>query len=51
MTVKELKEMIKDYNDEANVMFVSTSGIEWKLNPKISENPVQKDNNVVIYIT
>ncbi len=53
MKIKELREMIKDYNDEKDVVFLSTSGMEWKLNKKVKNNPSDKgkDKQVVIYIT
>ncbi len=53
MKIKDLKAMIKDYDDEKDVVFLSSSGMEWKLNQKVPENPFDKgqDKQVVIYIT
>jgi len=53
MKVKELKKMIEGYDDEKDIVFLSTSGIEWKLNKKLPENPFDKgkDKQVIVYIT
>ncbi len=56
MTVKELKEMLKDKDDEKNIVFISCSGTQWELNTSVSENPkITKTNDgkseqVVIFI-
>lgn len=52
MTVKDLKFVLKDKKDDCNVVFMSTSGMEWKINPNVVHNPKSKEdkNQVVIYI-
>ncbi len=52
MTVKELKFILEDKKDNVNVIFMSTSGIEWEINPKVLYNPKIKEekNQLVIYI-
>ena len=50
MTVKEWKDILSKYDDKKNVVLVSSSGIDWKLNTKLPENPKEKDEQVVIYL-
>lgn len=52
MKVKELKALLSecDKNDERNIVFLSSSGMEWKMNNKIENNPKVKGEQVVIYI-
>jgi hypothetical protein len=52
MKVKELKKLLSgcDENDERNIVFMSSSGMEWKMNNKIDKNPKIKDEQVVIYL-
>lgn len=48
MKVKDLKESIKDLDDEVEINFKSPSGIAWKI-WKISEKDKEK-NKVSIYM-
>lgn len=56
MTVKDLKELLKDKDEKKNIVFISASGSQWEFNTKTIENPkVTKSNDgkseqVVIFI-
>ena len=56
MKVKDLKKMLKDKDDEKNVVFISTSGMAWGINTSVPENPKTTKSNdgkseqVVIFI-
>ena len=50
MTVKEWKEIFASSDDEKNVIIRSPSGMEWKLNKKVEENPKKEDKQIIIYI-
>ncbi len=56
MTVKDLKELLKDKDNKKNVVFISGSGSQWEFNTNTKDNPkVTKSNDgkseqVVIFI-
>ena len=56
MIVKELKKMLKDEDNEKNVVFISGSGSQWEFNTSTIENPKTtktndgKSEQVVIFI-
>ena len=56
MTVKDLKELLKDKDDKKNVVFISASGSQWEFNTSTVENPKTtktndgKSEQVVIFI-
>ena len=56
MTVKDLKELLKNKDDKMNIVFISASGSQWEFNTKTIDNPkVTKTNDgkseqVVIFI-
>lgn len=54
MNVKQLRELVENCDEEAIVKFVSLSGVEYKLDNKIQENPVKevaKDSEKVEKVT
>lgn len=54
MNVKQLRELVENCDEEATVRFVSLSGVEYKLDDKIQENPVKevaKDSEKVEKVT
>ena len=56
MTVKDLKELLKDKDAKKNVVFISGSGSQWEFNTNTIENPkITKTNDgkseqIVIFI-
>lgn len=50
MKIKDFKKLLEGYDDEKNVIIKSCSGIQWKLNHKIDNNPKEEDKQVIIYI-
>ena len=53
LTVGKLKKLLEGYDDDKNIVILSTSGLEWKMNERVLENPSDKneEKQVVIYIT
>lgn len=50
MKVKDFKKLFEGQDDEKDVVILSCSGMEWKLNNKVKDNPKETDKQVVIYI-
>lgn len=50
LKVKDLRKLLDGQPDEKRVVILSTSGMEWRLNENVEENPKDKKDQLVIYI-
>lgn len=56
MTVGDIRKALEGKDENKNVVFVSTSGLEWVVNKQVLQNPLDTKSNdgeseqVVLYI-